>query len=452
MLVVLAMSGEDDGPRPHSTHEGFSFAHSDYCSDPSVRWTDKAGRHTLRLVDRMVAGSANEAAIVVADPTVSRVHAELEVKKDGIWVHDLGSRNGTFVEGIQVKSARVPNRGRIHLGAALVSVVYGPPGESVEVWEEDHFGPLIGATLVMRRLFARIARAAATQSSVLIHGETGTGKELVARAVHEASPRAAGPFVVVDCAAIPENLVESQLFGHAKGAFTGAISTRVGDVESANGGTLFLDEVGELPLSVQPKLLRVLEARTLRRVGETEERSADVRIVSATHRDLGGMVNAGAFREDLYFRLAVVPLSVPPLRERLEDIPSLVKKFAGARGDVSPALLAELSKRPWLGNVRELRNFVELASAMGTAEALTMTTRTGEARLSPPVSEPSAGAVVPVAFAQALADFREQWNDHGEREYLRQLLERHGRNVAAAAVEAGVDRTHLYRLLRKHKA
>jgi transcriptional regulator with GAF, ATPase, and Fis domain len=325
-----------------------------------LRWTDADGPHSVALTGTVVAGSAPNAGLILRDPTVSRLHAELEARADGAWVHDLGSKNGTFVEGVLVKSARVPKKGRVAFGSLVLVVDYEATEEPEELWPEARFGSLVGGSAPMRRLFAYLSRIAPTESSVVIQGETGTGKEEVARTIHEHSARREGPFIVVDCAAIPENLFEAQLFGHARGAFTGAVGARVGDLEAAGKGTVFLDEVGELPLAMQPKLLRALESRTIRRLGETEARAIDVRFISATHRDLRKMVNAGAFREDLYFRLAVVPLTVPPLRERLGDIPALVRRFMPAgvsaekSGALSPELERELRTRPWLGNVREL--------------------------------------------------------------------------------------------------
>ncbi|MBL8611564.1 MAG: sigma 54-interacting transcriptional regulator [Myxococcales bacterium] len=427
-----------------------------------MSWTDRAGPHTVTVSERVVVGSADRARIVVADPTVSRLHAELELREDGLWVRDLGSRNGTFVRGVFVVEARLSSEREIRLGSITVAVEPAEAPAAAPGWPSDSFGPLVGKARGMQRLYATLARVAPTEYSVLVQGETGTGKELVARAIHEASPRRQGPLVVVDCAAIPETLLESQLFGHARGAFTGAVAARVGDVEAANGGTLFLDEVGELPLSMQPKLLRVLESRTIRRVGESQARPVDVRVVSATHRDLLAMVNAGTFREDLYFRLAAIPVQVPPLRERVEDVPLLVRRFLprGHDGVLPAELTAELAERRWPGNVRELRNFVERAVALGPREALALH-RAADARASAPsveaaVERAPAEALPPNPFAavsldQLYKDFREQWSDHGERVYLERLLDEHGGNVAAAAERAGLDRTHVYRLLRKHR-
>jgi transcriptional regulator with GAF, ATPase, and Fis domain len=440
-------------------------------AQPRAEWTDGAGTHAKVIDGRVLVGSAPGSGIVVQDPTVSRVHAEFEARENGLWVRDLGSTNGTYIDGLQVTGARVPDKGKIRLGSVELTIDYDPARRRpVEVWPNDKFSRLVGTSVPMRELFATLSRIAPMDASVLIHGETGTGKELVARAIHEESPRAQKPFVVVDCAALPENLLDAELFGHARGAFTGAVGSRTGAIEAADGGTVFLDEIGELPIPMQPKLLRVLESRTVRRVGESSYRTVDVRFISATHRDLLRMVGAGEFREDLFFRLSVIPVEVPPLRDRKEDIERLVNHFFGMRGgdgQVDPQLMRELVNRPWRGNVRELRNFVDRAHALGAKEALAMmqgapppsTDSVARPELPRP-NAPSSPAVPagqpfraddPAIFEHAYKDFREAWIDLGEREYIRRLLLRHDRNVAAAAREAEVDRTYIYRLIRKHE-
>jgi transcriptional regulator with GAF, ATPase, and Fis domain len=296
----------------------------------------------------------------------------------------------------------------------------------------------------MRELFSQLDKVAQSSAPVLIQGETGTGKELAARAIHEASARAQEPFVVVDCGALPESVVEAELFGHGRGAFTGAVQNRCGAFEAAHAGTIFLDEIGELPLAVQPKLLRVLESRSVRRIGESVGREVDVRVICATHRNLARMVSAGAFREDLYFRLAVLPATLPPLRERPEDIPLLVHRFLEGRA-VEGLELEELVRCPWLGNVRELRNLVERACTLGAREAMSVSTA-----MEPDSPTDATALKSPVSFALDYRDFRERWVEWGEQEYVKQLLERHDFNVAQAARSAGINRTYLYRLLKKH--
>ncbi len=440
-------------------------------SQPRVTWVDSAGKHDAVIDGKVLLGSAPGSGIVIGDPTISRLHAELEAKQDGLWVRDLGSRNGTFVDGLQVLGARVPDRGKIRLGSTELVVDYNPTQRrNIEIWPTAGFGKLVGTSVAMRELFATLARLAPMDAAVLVTGETGTGKELVARAIHDASPRASKPFVVVDCAALPENLLDAELFGHTRGAFTGAVTARAGAIESAEGGTVFLDEIGELPISMQPKLLRVLESHTVRRVGEHTHRNVDVRFLSATHRDLLTMVNANEFREDLYFRLAVLPVHVPALRLRKEDIEPLVTHFLRSSGGPSlvPAeLMRELLTRPWRGNVRELRNFVDRARALGATEALAMSSQR-DIVAAPDVSTAASASRLPGStssnpppttmsltdtrmFEQAYKDFRETWIDSGEKEYVRRLLLRHDRNVAAAAREAEVDRTYIYRLIRKHE-
>jgi transcriptional regulator with GAF, ATPase, and Fis domain len=430
-------------------------------NQPVVSWTHEGREWSLALAERTIVGSSTGSGIVLRDPGVSRIHAELEPSDRGVWVRDLASRNGTFVEGMQIQSARVPDNTRVRVGSTELLIRIGVPAMPVELWETGRFGPLIGESVAMRELFAQLSRISDSDAGVMIRGETGTGKELVARAIHEASRRADNPFVIIDCAALAEPLLQDELFGHKKGAFTGALEARAGAFEAAHGGTVFLDEVGELPLSMQPKLLRVLESRTVRRLGEAHYHDIDVRVISATHRDLRKMVNAGAFREDLYFRLAVLPVHVPELRERREDIPALVKHFLPREAaGVPPELLHEVMHRPWLGNVRELRNFVERAVAFGPNRAIAMMTSS-----SPPPPMPSfasAGTVPSPASAtldSAIADsafeldfkaFRERWLEIGERRYVQHLLAKWDGSVAAAAKATGINRTYLYRLIRKH--
>ncbi len=422
-------------------------------SQPRLTYVDAQGRHEVKVsTTSVVCGSSPSAQLQIVERTVSRMHAELELREDGLWVRDLASTNGTFVDRVRVDRARIPDGAVLRLGSVECQVSY-EDGSGGHPWPAGSFGPLLGESAVMRLMFAALARAAPTVSSVLVTGETGTGKELVARALHEASPRHEGPFVIVDCAALPEHLLDAELFGHTRGAFTGAVTARVGAFEAASGGTLFLDEIGELPLPMQPKLLRALEARTVRRLGETEHRPVDVRIVAATHRDLGRMAACGAFREDLFFRLSVLPLRIPSLRERTGDIPVLLDSFlaGGARGLFSDAQLARIAELPWLGNVRELRNFAERAVAFGAAAALELvdvdrvSTPPAHGSVAPPVVAATGGPGV-----EPYAIFRERWIDQGEAAYVRQLLTTHAGNVANAARSAGIARAHVYRLIKKH--
>jgi DNA-binding NtrC family response regulator len=294
----------------------------------------------------------------------------------------------------------------------------------------------------MRRVFEVLSRVAPSDSTVLVGGETGTGKEEAARALHAASPRAAGPFVVVDCGAIPGTLLASELFGHDKGAFTGATSARPGAFERAAGGTLLLDEVGELSVDLQPQLLRAIERREIRRLGAGDVVPVDVRILAATNRDLRRDLNAGRFRADLYFRLAVVEVEIPPLRDRTSDLPLLVSRLSAeieARTGLRPpnpdaAEMERLAKHAWPGNVRELRNWLERAALVGAGRDLEAVT---------PSKAPSGGSL-PYREAKAAVV------DRFERAYVEEVLARADGNVSRAARDAKMDRTHLIELIKKH--
>ncbi|MBX7193104.1 MAG: sigma 54-interacting transcriptional regulator [Sandaracinaceae bacterium] len=402
--------------------------------------TSSGASGTVTIDETSLVGSAPSADVVIDDPTVSRLHAEIQIRDDGVWIRDLGSRNGTFVQGIRVESAQLGEGTKLRLGAVVATVSLGArPAE--DAFALDRFGRLVGRSHVMKKLFARLDKAARSEATVLVLGETGTGKELVAESIHQASPRRDRPFVVVDCGALHASLLESELFGHVRGAFTGASSDRAGAFEVAQGGTLFLDEIGEVPLELQPKLLRALEARTIRRLGETRARSVDVRIVAATHRDLAKAVAEGTFREDLYFRLAVLSVRVPPLRDRLEDLPLLMESFGASPELFGPEVLAELRTRRFAGNVRELRNYVERAAAFGLDES-DLEVLEDEA---PTRANDEDGPIdVPIAIARAAC------LDRFEKRYLAALLERAHGNVTLAARLADLDRTHLHRLLAKH--
>ena len=434
--------------------------------DPQLRWVDGQGSHSFLLTRSVLLGSAEQCDVRVYDSEVSRIHASLDLVDGEVWVRDLNARNGVWVNGVRVREAVVPDGGVLHVGATDLRLYHDQNEAQVELWPFDRFGPLWGRTDVMRLLFVRLSRIAAMDSTALVLGETGTGKELVARAIHKASRRADRPFVVVDCGALSESLLEAELFGHAKGAFTGAQSARAGAIEAAEGGTVFLDEIGEMPLSMQPKLLRALEGHTVRRVGEAHYRDVDVRFIAATHRDLGAMVNDGSFREDLFFRLSVLPVTVPPLRQRLDDIPLLVEKLLpqGTTDVVGPELLRELSSRQWPGNVRELRNFVERALALGAREALRMArpaptpppSTPPPARTTPAPDAPSGPDAARDGFPRVSIDenfksLRDRCLDHLEREYLRAMIDRHQRDTSAIAQASGLDRSYIYRLIRKHE-
>jgi len=394
-------------------------------------------------------GAAPGNDLTIADPTVSRVHCELTQRGDALVLRDLGSTNGTWVEGVRLRDGDVPPGAIVRVGSSAFRVDVGEEPAFVELSGRSSFGELVGASLEMRRLYAVLERVAATDATVLVEGETGTGKDVLARSLHAASTRASGPFVAVDCGAIPENLIESELFGHVRGAFTGATSDRKGVFEEAHGGTLFLDEIGEMPLTLQPKLLRAIESRSVRRVGSSAARAVDVRIVAATNRPLARCVNDGSFREDLFYRLAVVSLALPALRTRRDDIPVLARHFysalAGASaGELPPELLARLVGRSWPGNVRELRNYIERSVSLGMLDAPT----TGRPSRPPP------GAPLPsldgmIALELPLKEARQAWVESFESVYVRNVLRRCGGNVTRAAESAGVSRRFLQRTIAR---
>jgi two-component system response regulator GlrR len=316
---------------------------------------------------------------------------------------------------------------------------------------DDRFGRMLGRSPAMQTVFEVLSKAASSDATILLEGETGTGKEVSAEAIHLGSARKEKPFLVVDCGAMPPNLLESELFGHERGAFPGAVSSRQGVFEAAVGGTVFLDEIGELSIDLQPKLLRVLERREVRRVGTNNHVPVNVRLVAATNRSLRDQVAASKFRSDLYYRLAVVEVKLPPLRERLSDLPLLVDHIVRGFGAVdaaagarvrTPDFLEALGRHTWPGNIRELRNYLERCVAL--RDFSPPRSATG----SIPTSAPGPEAAVNVG--QPLREAREAWVSSFERRYLEELLRQHDNRVSAAARAAGVDRIYFYRLLWKH--
>jgi transcriptional regulator with AAA-type ATPase domain len=404
-----------------------------------VEGKDRGLRATVqRGVARI--GSAKGSDLALSDPTVSRLHCEIRVRADRITLRDPGSTNGTFVGGARIRDADVPAGTLMRVGGTTVRVDVSDTPAFVEISDSPSFGELVGASVAMRQLYAVLERIAPTDTTLLIEGETGTGKDVVARSLHAASRRKNGPFVPIDCGAIPESLFESELFGHVRGSFSGATSDRKGVFEEADGGTLFLDEIGEMPIGLQPKLLRAIETKTIRRVGSNVAKSVDVRIVAATNRDLAACVNEGRFREDLYYRLAVVEVGLPSLRERPEDVPVLAQHFfdklAPGAGALPPDFLRVLSSRGFPGNVRELKNFVERSVSLGFLQKASP-----RASVAPPPSAPARPSVddlVPLHLP--LKEARQAWTERFEDVYLRAMLQKTGGNVTRAAELAGVSR------------
>ncbi len=414
-----------------------------------VRGPDKKSAGTF-TADRIVIGTHDSCDLVLTDPTVSRQHFEIELEPAGYRIRDLDSLNGVKVEGLRVFDAVVGGSATIELGGTRIKMRMSSSAVDVDIPVATRCGPLLGRSVAMRKVFELIERVARTPTTVLVTGESGTGKELAARAVHELSPRSDGPFVVVDCGALPPTLIESELYGHERGAFTGAERARKGAFEAAQGGTLFLDEIGELPLDLQTRLLGAIERRQIQPLGSTKMRDIDVRLVAATNRDLRREVNKGTFRADLFFRLSVVGVQMPALRERLDDLPVYVDAFVadwaeqGLSLEISPEAIAQLQTRPWPGNVRELRNALERAAVLGDLESPTSAQETpATAAAEAPEIRAGIDAEVPFKTAKALlvGDF--------EKAYVEQLMQKHAGNITRAARAAEIDRAYLLRLLDK---
>jgi transcriptional regulator with GAF, ATPase, and Fis domain len=408
-----------------------------------VEGPDTGLRRTLDLSGMRI-GTAPNSELPLKDRTVSRFHCEVRIAGNVARLVDSGSTNGTFVDGVRVRDAELSAGSKVRIGATVLAVSASGERALVDLSPRHSFGDVLGVSVEMRRLYAILEKIAPTDTTVLIQGETGSGKELVARAIHDASARASQPFVVVDCGAIAENLIESELFGHVRGAFSGAVSDRRGLFEEADGGTLFLDEIGELPPALQPKLLRVLERVEVRRVGSNASKRVDVRIVAATNRPLAESVNAGVFREDLYYRIAVVELLLPPLRARRDDIPLLAqhffRRYAGDKSSMPKELLSSLSSRAWPGNVRELRNFIERSVSLGFGPAVASQALMRDAAHATRLEQ-----VVPSHLP--LKDARLVWTEQFEILYVKALLEKTAGNVTRAAELAGVNRRSLQRLI-----
>jgi len=409
-----------------------------------ARWS-KATRYTKSVVS---IGTSKENDLVLDDSSASRHHARIEIQDDRLQITDLASTNGTFVNDVQVVQSFLPDRSTLKFGECVVAFRLGDESEEIALSQRDRFGDFLGESIGVRRLFEQLGKLAPSEASVLLEGESGTGKEVLARAIHEESNRSEAPFVTIDCGALPEGLIESELFGHERGAFTGAISSRAGAFELADGGTLFLDEIGELDVALQPKLLRALEQRSVRRVGGSADIALNVRIVAATNRDLQRQMAAGEFREDLYYRLAVAHLRVPPLRDRREDIPLLAKHLLTMLQKDSPELPAftlttemseSLTKRAWRGNVRELRNVLQRAFVTSELEPPSPL----EAQQGFEILE---GVPLDLPYQEA----REITVSRFEQTYLRNALDRYKGNVAKTARQCGMDRATLFRLIKKH--
>lgn len=396
----------------------------------------------------LVIGAAAPADLVLDDRSVSRRHCAIRPERHGFEVTDLGSSNGTYLDGIVLKKATVTAGSVLRVGQTFIQLLPEENRVQIPPSSEQSFGEMVGGSLAMRQVFGLLERASQSDVPILLMGESGTGKELGARGIHDNSPRRQGPFITFDCGAASETLIESDLFGHVRGAYTGAHADRPGALELAHGGTLFLDEIGDLPLRLQPKILRMLERGEAARLGSTRMQQFDVRFVAATHRDLREEVVRGTFRGDLYYRLAVVEVQLPPLRRRLEDVPDLVRAFLarqGAETDVARCPnLDRLMAYGWPGNVRELRNVVARAVALSLPNTafkdMPMVIGTG-------LAEPEQPWLVRAdrPFHEAKAEMLARF----ETDYLRDLMRLAEGNVSKAARIAGIERRHLYRLIEK---
>ena len=413
------------------------------------------GREFVLNRDTFTVGSGAHNDLTIADSTVSKRHCEIVVEQSGYLIRDLDSTNGTFVQGVRVSSAHLAPGSEIQLGKTRIVFCPLQDAADIPLSRNEAFGGMIGRSVPMRRIFYLAETYSPADVTVMITGETGTGKEILAEEIHNHATRRDKPFIVIDCAAISKELIESELFGHVKGAFTGANADRQGAFELADGGTVFLDEIGDLSPDLQPKLLRVLEKREIRRVGCNKVRKINVRIISATNRNLAHEVNEGRFREDLYYRLSVVHLELPPLRRRREDVPLLVKRFlTDLHGADALSQLTDfdrtmdiLKRHEWPGNVRELRNLIELAFYSERRPVdLSAFLSLGNLRAGRKPSEPEANFSTDKPFKDAKNDLIEEF----EKTYLNDLLARNKQNISRSAREAGIERAYLQRLIRKY--
>lgn len=399
-------------------------------------------------------GSGKQNDLAIDDSTVSKRHCEITVEEGGYRITDLNSTNGTFVQGVRVSSAFLNPGSEFQIGKT--HIVFCPLMEEREIPLSscESFGGMLGRSTAMRRIFHLAETYAPTDATVMITGETGTGKEIMAEEIHKHSRRSKRPFIVIDCAAMAKDLIESELFGHLKGAFTGANADREGAFEHADGGTVFLDEIGDLAPELQPKLLRVLEKREIRRVGDNRVRKIDVRIICATNRRLDEEVNAGRFREDLYYRLSVVRIEIPPLRRRTDDIPLIAKRFiTDLKGPLAMKQVLHfdetmdiLKRHDWPGNVRELRNLIEVAF-LAAKPPVDLSTFLGLGRFMPAAMKEDSEQF---HADRPFKDAKNELIDDFERKYVKDLLERNDNNISQSARAAGIERAYLQRLMKKY--
>ncbi len=401
--------------------------------------------------------------ITLNDSSVSGTHFEIRAEENGFLLRDVGSTNGTHLGGCRVKEIWIAPDVSFSAGNSTFKIKSSEEFIEIPLSEDEHFQGVIGRSVAMREVFALLAKVAPSELTCMVEGDTGTGKERVARAVHDASRRSKKPYVVLDCSSIPKDLMESYVFGHEKGAFTGAVGQHKGAFEQADGGTLFMDEIGELDISLQPKLLRVLENREFKRVGGTQTNRADVRVIAATNRDLRQMVNEGTFREDLYFRLSVINIHLPSLAQRPDDIPLLVDTFIDqiivkrpdlTRPRLTAAALDLLLTYDWPGNVRELKNVVDRAVSLATDNIIDRSDLQLRGAINPSLRSgaQSIGETEgsPVDLSVPYKDAKQIVVDKFEAAYLSVLMGKFKGNISRASRDTGLTRYHLRELLKKH--
>ncbi len=408
----------------------------------------RAGQAFL-IGEQLRIGKAPDNDVVLDDPTVSRNHLVVRRQGDAFVVQDQGSTNGTFIDGAQIREGFLRAGALLEVGDVQLRFQSILKSLDISPAADDRLGDIVGRSLPMRQLFTLIQRIAPTDSTLLLIGETGSGKGATSHTIHKLSQRATGPFVTFDCASVSENLIESELFGHEKGAFTGAVAQRIGCLERADGGTLFLDEIDDLPLDLQPKLLRALEDREFRRLGQSgSAHKFDTRVIAASKKDLWAETQAKRFREDLYFRLSVFTLTLPTLRDRKEDLPLLIDALSGGNlwGRLSDKQREQFVSHTWPGNVRELRNAVERLKHVADIPELASENFLRE--YNGPGKQD--GETLPVSYGGPFKDVKDDLIRAFEREYLTRLLSKTRNNIARAARDAGLDRKHLYSLLHKY--
>lgn len=436
-------------------------------------------------------GSMDDNNLVIQDETVSRYHAQISQENNAYIIRDLGSTNGTFVNQVRIREAFLIPGCLLRFGSS--EFIFQPVDEEIPIVPstEEKFGDIVGGNVKMREIYGILEKIAPTNATIVIEGETGTGKEVIAQTIHKMSLRAKKPFLVFDCGAVPESLIESELFGHEKGSFTGAIMMRQGLFELAQGGTIFLDELGELSLELQPKLLRVLEQREVRRVGGSKAFPVDVRVVAATNRKLEEEVRNNRFREDLFYRLSVVRIFLPPLRDRIDDLPLLVKHFLKNSSfnrdrnsnlklrSISREALHAMTQYHWPGNVRELLNVVERACSLADGDCIelcdlpdhisqrvrvlenvnsvqTMSTKPfiPEAVETRAAENTEKAQVLSAAVAElgdkTFKDAKKEWLAAFESDYVQSLLLRSNNNISQAAREANLDRKYFRKMMKKY--